>query len=78
MARLGRYELISEIGRGGMGIVYRGVDTALGRSVAIKTISLSAQGTAEEAQTLRERLMREAQAAATLSGSAQESDKPPA
>jgi formylglycine-generating enzyme required for sulfatase activity len=50
-----------------MGIVYRGLDTALGRTVAIKTISLSAQGTPAEAQRLRERLMREAQAAATLS-----------
>jgi serine/threonine protein kinase len=67
MARLGRYEIISEIGRGGMGIVYRGLDTALGRTVAIKTISLGAQGTPQEAQRLRERLMREAQAAATLS-----------
>jgi serine/threonine protein kinase len=67
MARLGRYEIVSEIGRGGMGIVYRGVDTALGRTVAIKTISLSGQGTTEEAQQLRARLIREAQAAATLS-----------
>lgn len=67
MSRLGRYEVISEIGRGGMGIVYRGRDTALGRAVAIKTISLSSEGAPKEAQQLRERLMREAQAAATLS-----------
>ncbi len=50
-----------------MGVVYRAVDTTLGRTVAIKTISLGAQGTPEEAQQLRARLMREAQAAATLS-----------
>jgi len=50
-----------------MGVVYRGVDTVLGRAVAIKTIRLSEQGTPEEAATLRERLMREARAAAVLS-----------
>lgn len=69
MQRLGRYEIVSEIGKGGMGVVYRGVDTALGRTVAVKTIRLSEQGTPEEAATLRERLMREARAAATLSHS---------
>lgn len=67
MERLGRYEIVSEVGRGGMGIVYRGVDTVLGRTVAIKTIRLGEQGTPEEARTLRERLIREARAAATLS-----------
>lgn len=67
MQRFGRYEASSEIGKGGMGIVYRGVDTVLGRAVAIKTIRLSEQGTPEEAATLRERLMREARAAAALS-----------
>ena len=67
MERLGRYEIVSEVGRGGMGIVYRGVDTALGRTVAIKTIRLGEQGTPEEARTLRERLIREARAAGTLS-----------
>ncbi len=67
MKRLGRYEILDEIGRGGMAIVYRATDTALGRTVAIKTIRLAEQGTPEEAVTLRDRLMREAQAAATLS-----------
>ena len=67
MSHLGRYEIISELGRGGMGIVYRGRDTALGRAVAIKTISLSSSGTPDEAQQLRQRFMREAQSAATLS-----------
>ena len=33
---IGRYELIDKIGKGGMGVVYRGKDTVIGRLVAIK------------------------------------------
>jgi len=40
MARLiGRYEILTEIGRGGFGHVYRGLDPTVGRSVAIKTLA---------------------------------------
>ena len=37
-SRLGPYEIVSAIGEGGMGVVYRGVDTRLGREVAIKVL----------------------------------------
>ena len=38
--RLGPYEVVHLLGAGGMGEVYRGVDTRLGRAVALKVISL--------------------------------------
>jgi hypothetical protein len=61
--RIGSYEILDEIGRGGMGIVYLAEDVRLGRRVALK--SLPAAVAAE--RDLRERLRREARAAATIS-----------
>jgi eukaryotic-like serine/threonine-protein kinase len=66
MKRIGRYEILSEIGSGGMGVVYRARDTELGRTVAIKTLRLSEFASPQETRTLRERLLREAQAAGHL------------
>ena len=37
--RIGRYEVIAEVGRGGMGVVYRAQDRMIGRDVAIKTLT---------------------------------------
>jgi serine/threonine protein kinase len=64
--RLGRYEIESRIGAGGMGTVYEALDPALGRRVAIKL--LRRQGAAEDgAEAGRARLRREAMALAMLS-----------
>ena len=57
---IGRYRIVSEIGRGAMGIVYRGEDEGLGRSVAIKTI-LASMDTEEQAGYLA-RFRQEAKA----------------
>src|SRR5262245_45266607 len=55
-----RYKLESELGRGGMGIVFRATDVTLQREVAVKVLPEAATGEA------RERLLREARAAASL------------
>jgi len=61
--RVGSYEILSEIGRGGMGIVYLAQDERLGRRVALKSLPAGAAIQPD----LRERLRREARAAATIS-----------
>ncbi len=43
---LGHFQILSKIGQGGMGVVYKGVDTRLNRAVAIKFI---AQGVSQVA-----------------------------
>src|SRR5580693_639392 len=61
-ARLGPYEVLSPLGSGGMGEVYRAQDTRLDRVVAIKVLP---QGLTAGSQTL-ERFQREARAASAL------------
>jgi serine/threonine protein kinase len=61
--RLGPYELVSLIGKGGMGVVYRARDVRLGRSVAIKFLPTEFS----ENPLRRDWLLREARAAAQLS-----------
>lgn len=59
---LGRYRLVREVGRGGMGVVHEAQDLELRRRVAIKFLALP-PGAPTEA---RERFVREARAAARL------------
>jgi serine/threonine protein kinase len=63
--RFGRYEVIAEVGRGAMGVVYKARDPKIDRFVAVKTISLSGQNPEEERE-YRERFFHEAQAAGRL------------
>lgn len=62
---LGRYELVSELGRGAMGVVYKARDPRIDRFVALKTISLVG-ASEEEALEYRERFFQEAQAVGRL------------
>jgi eukaryotic-like serine/threonine-protein kinase len=66
IAKLGRYEVVSELGKGAMGIVYLAKDPVIGRLVAIKTIRASG-GDEDDTQEFRERFVREAQTAGILS-----------
>jgi len=62
LAKLGKYELIGELGRGGMGILYRARDPIINRLVALKTITA---GVADYPNLLA-RFCREAQSAGGL------------
>lgn len=61
---VGRYEIISELGRGAMGVVYKAQDPTIGRTVALKTMRLDVHGL-ETADVLR-RFKNEARAAGVL------------
>jgi serine/threonine-protein kinase len=63
---VGRYEVMSELGQGAMGIVYKARDPKINRFLAIKTIRFSDEFEAEKIQEIKERFMREAQIAGRL------------
>jgi serine/threonine protein kinase len=64
LSTIGRFEILREIGRGAMGIVYEARDPVLDRTVALKVVQPSARG--EEAQAFEERCLAEARIAAAL------------
>jgi serine/threonine protein kinase len=64
--KAGRYEVVSELGRGSMGVVYEGFDPVIGRRIAIKTM-LTEGLTSQEFREFKARFQREAQAAGVLS-----------
>src|SRR5438445_8414437 len=67
MDQIGRYQILGELGRGAMGVVFRAMDPSIGREVAIKTIRLSELPNSEQRGKQRERLFREARSAGILS-----------
>jgi ankyrin repeat protein len=65
--KIGNYQILGELGRGAMGVVYHAHDPGIGRPVAIKVIRVDAGASDEAGAELRHRLMREASAAGNLS-----------
>ncbi len=63
---VGRYEVVSELGQGAMGIVYKARDPKINRFLAIKTIRFSDEFEADKIREIKDRFMREAQIAGRL------------
>ncbi|MDE2258194.1 MAG: protein kinase, partial [Xanthomonadaceae bacterium] len=62
MNTIGHYRLLGTLGRGGMGVVYKGYETSLNRYVAIKVL---AESLAHD-ESVKERFLREARSMAAL------------
>jgi serine/threonine protein kinase len=61
--KIGRYQILERVGRGGMGVLYRGHDPVLDREVAVKVMLADFS---EDTEQMRPRFYREAKAAAKL------------
>jgi hypothetical protein len=63
LEKIGRYQVLEKVGKGGMGVLYRGFDPVLDREVAIKLMHADFS---EDTEQMRPRFYREARAAAKL------------
>ncbi|PYY10394.1 MAG: hypothetical protein DMG61_21850 [Acidobacteria bacterium] len=63
---LGRYEVMKELGKGAMGVVYLGKDPKINREVAIKTLRFEDEFDAGDMKGMKERFFREAESAGRL------------
>jgi predicted Ser/Thr protein kinase len=64
MQKIGRYQIVGELGKGAMGVVYKAQDPTVGRCVAIKTLRLDLHGT--DAEEMLARFKNEARTAGVL------------
>ena len=66
-SRVGRYEILGELGKGSKGLVYKATDPKINRLLAIKTIRFSDEFDDDVLQEIKERFFREAEIAGKLS-----------
>ncbi|HUU51679.1 MAG TPA: serine/threonine-protein kinase [Candidatus Heimdallarchaeota archaeon] len=66
MEKIGKYKIIGELGKGAMGIVYKGIDPDINREVAIKLIRFDMVSEDSEKEDAARRFIREAQSAGNL------------
>jgi len=67
MDKIGRYQILGELGKGAMGVVYKATDPNIGRTVAIKTLHFELQGA--ESEDMLARFRNEARAAGVMNHS---------